>query len=307
MAFKLKKQKGLEKQFQKISSRIIDAAVASLSQRSAATRGRAVHNARKQFKKLRALLRLIREGLGDKTYDREDDSLRKLGKPLSSVRDADVMIETLDGLLSHFKDQVGKGAFKTLRNKLVLRRRDLRKQILERQKAMSKVSASARKVQKRIEDWPSLPDRFGVFNRGIRDTYEQGWRDMREVLHGATDENLHEWRKSVKYLRHQLEILEALCPSLIGEMVEQAHLLTDALGRDHDLVVLEELTRDKLVESRKDGETELLTALISQRRTELRSEALALGQRFYAETPKQFSQRLKGYWKTWLSEASVAT
>ncbi len=306
MAVKLKEKKGLDRQFQEIFSRIIDEALHSLSQRSAATRGRGVHTARKKFKKSRAVLRLIRAGLGDKTYEREDNSLRKAGKPLSSVRDADVMIETLDGLLCHFRDQVRKGSFKTLRNKLVSRRRDLRKEILEKQNMMSQASASAKKLQKRIKDWPSLPDRFEILNRGLRDSYEQGWRDMKAVLVQVTDENLHEWRKSVKYLRYQLELLEHLWPPLIGEMVEQAHLLTDALGTDHDLVVLDELTQGELKESLKDGEAELLTALINQRRAELKIEALALGQRFYAEKPKQFSQRLKGYWKAWTVEASMA-
>jgi CHAD domain-containing protein len=306
MAFKLKEKKGLDGQFQEITSELIDEALGALSQRSAATRGRGVHTARKKFKKLRAVLRLIRNGLGDKTYDREDNCLRKSAKPLSSVRDADAMIESLDGLLDHFGDQVTKGSFKTLRNKLVSRRRELRKEILEKQDVMSKVSVSTKKAQKRIRDWPSLPDRFDIFNRALRDSYQQGQRDMKVVLRRPTDENFHEWRKSVKYLRYQLQLFEAIWPPLISEMVEQAHLLTNALGADHDLVVLGDLSQDELKESMNDEEAELLSALINKRRAELKNEALALGQRFYAEKPRQFSQRLKDYWKVWQNEVVEA-
>jgi hypothetical protein len=47
-------------------------------------------------------------------------------------------------------------------------------------------------------------------------------------------------------------------------------------------------------------------ALIRQRRIELLEEAKQIGPRLYAETPKQFSQRLNSYWKTWLSSTEKA-
>jgi CHAD domain-containing protein len=305
MAAKLKKKKKLKKQFQKISSKMIDKALDALSQQGVAVRGKGLHNARKRFKQLRGMLRLIRYGLGKKAYKRENSALRNLGKPLSAVRDADVMIETLDGLIAHFQDQVSEGLFKTLRGKLVSRRRMLRRQILEKEKAMAKVAASTKKVRKQIQAWPSFPDRFKILKQGIGNTYEQARQQMNIALNEPTVENYHAWRKSVKYLRYQLEILESLWPPLMGEMAKQSHHLADLLGTDHDLVVLGELAQNELTEFLEDPEAELLTALINQRRAELEHEAMALGQRLYAETDKQFTQRLKGYWQTWQSDGQA--
>jgi len=53
----------------------------------------AVHQARKHIKKLRALLRLVREGLGRKLYHREKAGLRKLNGALSPVREATVHLK----------------------------------------------------------------------------------------------------------------------------------------------------------------------------------------------------------------------
>src|SRR5262245_7125172 len=100
MATKLKKKTNLNKQFGGIFESLIDDARKSLKQ---ANKAEGVHNARKQFKQLRGVLRMIRFGLGEKIYDRENTALRDAGRPLSEVRDADVMIETLDQLIEHFK------------------------------------------------------------------------------------------------------------------------------------------------------------------------------------------------------------
>ena len=67
----------------------------------------AVHGARKDLKKARALLRLARPGMPVKAYRRENRRLRELGRELSGGRDADVMVETADAVA---KDLPGRQA-----------------------------------------------------------------------------------------------------------------------------------------------------------------------------------------------------
>ena len=52
-----------------------------------------VHEARKQLKRARATLRLLRDGIGDTAYRRANQQLRDAARPLSGVRDAKVMLE----------------------------------------------------------------------------------------------------------------------------------------------------------------------------------------------------------------------
>jgi CHAD domain-containing protein len=74
----------------------IDDALDELQGRTEASPEVAVHSARKDMKKLRALLRLVRGETGDEVYRRESSAFGDAGRELSGLRDADVMIATLD-------------------------------------------------------------------------------------------------------------------------------------------------------------------------------------------------------------------
>ncbi len=77
----------------------IDAAVEALEGASGDLE-EAVHDTRKRCKKLRGLLRLVRPGLG-KTYAKENAAFRELARTFSDIRDAQVLVQTIDGLAEH--------------------------------------------------------------------------------------------------------------------------------------------------------------------------------------------------------------
>src|SRR3954471_24540286 len=76
----------------------IDDALDELRGVSDSSRAEAVHEARKDLKKLRALLRLARGELGERTFARENACFRDAASELGGARDADAMLETLGGL-----------------------------------------------------------------------------------------------------------------------------------------------------------------------------------------------------------------
>jgi CHAD domain-containing protein len=303
MATKLKKKTNIDKHFKDICEDLIGEAQEYLQQ---GNKAEGVHNARKRFKQLRGVLRLVRFGLGDKIYDRENTALRDAGRPLSEVRDADVMIETLDELIQHFKGHVRKESFKKLRTALIQRRKKIRRQVIQKEKAVSKVLNSTKQISSHIKGWPQFPDQFAILKKGIRKIYTRGQDEMDLAFKDPTVENLHAWRKSVKYLRYQLEIFEDLTESILKDMADEAHTLADTLGVDHDLAVLEELLQGGLKKACTPKQHEILTALIRQRRTELQKEAEEMGPHLYGETAKQFCKRLKGYWNSWQSKPGQA-
>jgi hypothetical protein len=60
--------------------------------------------------------------------------------------------------------------------------------------------------------------------------------------------------------------------------------------------------RDDAVERRElfaDADLEKLFSSISERQDELAADALALGERVYAEKPRAFERRIRSYWKSW--------
>jgi len=67
----------------------------------------------------------------------------------------------------------------------------------------------------------------------------------------------------------------------------------------HDLVLLQQAAQKQCMQDSHVQEFETLRGLIEERQRELRSMALGLGARFYAEKPSTFSSRLGRYWHFW--------
>lgn len=74
--------------------------------------GSAVHDTRKRFEKLRAVHRLVRGDLGRKSYREANLLLRDAGRGLSGLRDAQVLVETLEALTKRFPDVAYQGRLK---------------------------------------------------------------------------------------------------------------------------------------------------------------------------------------------------
>ena len=66
----------------------------------------AVHDARKDIKKARALLRLARPDLPEATYRDGNEALRDIARSLTAAREADVLTETLELVTARLVGQV---------------------------------------------------------------------------------------------------------------------------------------------------------------------------------------------------------
>jgi CHAD domain-containing protein len=311
MSFELKKGKKIPKTVRKIVCGRIDKALETLNGKARRTSDHAVHNARKRFKEIRGTIRLVREELGEKTFRRENRTYRDAGRPLSAVRDAKVLVDTLDGLIKHFRGRARPANVPSLRRALLEQRRDTRKRVLEKDHAVSGIVKRVRAARRRVKNWPLQKRGWKAIQGGLLRVYRQGRDAMRDAIKAvrnddSCDEAMHEWRKRTKDFRYELELLEPVWPQTLTPLAEQAHHLTDLLGEDHDLAVLRSVVQDRTKDkSSGDGDTdadgdpdaELLLALIDERRTALQKEALELGQKLYEETPPKFVARIRGYWK----------
>jgi CHAD domain-containing protein len=93
----------------------LDDALSLLGDERARDPAKAVHEARKDLKKARAVLRLARPALRSKAYRRENGALRDAGRLMSAARDADVLVTTMEGLAERFVGQLPEAAFARLR------------------------------------------------------------------------------------------------------------------------------------------------------------------------------------------------
>jgi len=255
----------------------------------------AIHGARKDLKKLRAVLRLTRKEMGEESFKAENRRYRDAGRLLAGSRDAEVKLDTLRALRSRYDAELPadtaerwEGALERERDEMTGAAAD--QPVAELEKAVRAIEAG----RDRIEEWPLETDSWKLMGPGLGAAYARGRRAMKRTLADPSAENVHEWRKRAKDLWYQLRIVREAWPGVLGASADQAHELADLLGDHHDLAVL----REDLA-SRDEVKQRAFEALIGRRQEELLGSALELGKRLYAEKPRAFSRRLRRYWSAW--------
>jgi CHAD domain-containing protein len=270
----------------------IDDAVDELTGQTDSTQEAAVHEARKNVKKLRALVRLTRDELGSDVYRRENQTFRDAGQQLSGVRDADVMLATLADLEERYPDELGPadtGPAGDLRQALEAHR--IRTSGGARAQLAEEAVRLLKRVRRRVGSWPLEHDGFEAVEDGLRRSYKRGRRDYRAALEEPSAEHLHEWRKRVKDLWYHLDILRDTWKPVMKALAKEAHELSDRLGDDHDLAVLL-----AWAEEHESSAAQALRAPVERRRAELQADAFTIGARLYADKPGRFVRRLEGWW-----------
>jgi CHAD domain-containing protein len=280
----------------KITRKRIDTALEVLKKTH--PRGEAVHEARKSLKKARAGLRLLRPGVKQSIYRRENAALRDAAQPLSAVRDAQVLNPTLTALLTRYGAPARALKLQGLKRTITRHRNSTHHALLQPPAALAHSRSLLRNARARITTLTIHQHDWSVLGVGLQRVYAQSRRALTGVHDRPSAEHFHEWRKQVKYLRYELAILEPMWPALISTLMDQAHRLTDYLGEDHDLTVLREMALAHRSEL-SDGALEALLALIDRRQGQLRKKAMLLGARLFEEKPKHFVARFGQYWRQW--------
>ncbi len=294
MAFHFKKKESSTRATRRLSRERIGKALDYLRKPD---RLAAVHSVRKEIKKIRATLELVHEGMEGNVYRRYTKMLRTAAKRLRNPRDAHVRPRTLERLMAHFQGRLPAHPFSGIKKVL---RQDCREEMCEfrKGKSVAAVDRLLRKMDRRVGDLKVKTEGWAATQPGLLESYRRGQKSLAAALKEPSPENLHDWRKQVQDLWHQLRLLCPIQPQSLRASVGQMKTLSQYLGDDHDLVMLQRFVTRRC--ARKcAGEVKMLDELIELRQKELRFAALALGARLYAEKPPRFCGRLENYWRAW--------
>jgi CHAD domain-containing protein len=272
----------------------LDQAMRELTEHVDADPVEAVHSARKAIKKERSLLRLARGSMKPGQRRRENAALRHAARGLSTARDAEAMLETLGALSKRYVGQLPEATFVQIRERLKDRRDAERSQLIGSAVA-GEAADELHAVRARQPGWR--------LERGGWEAVEPGlWRSYRDGRHGFSQARSHPatadwhgWRKRVKDLWYQQRLLAPAGGPVIDGQAKDAHALADLLGDEHDLGVLEAMLKSEQMTPPVD--LDAVIELIGHRRRELRGEAVRLGARVYAESPRRFVRRMRASWQ----------
>jgi CHAD domain-containing protein len=261
-----------------------------------------VHDARKEIRKSRAAVRLLREALGSARFRQENARLRDAGRALNDARDAKVLVTTLESLRQGHPQLERDGTFAALAERLREQQRTSRRHL--HSPTAPSIAAARRTLEQTqfsASRWPVGSGGWGTLGPAFRRVYAAGRLAARRSRVSRDDHSLHEWRKQVKYLRHALQVFSPLQPSKLKKQARLARRLADSLGDGHDLALL----RDSAIAATSSDAPTLksLLAAIDQRRRALRQESFKLGAVVYAESPGEMDRRLQRYWHRWHQRA----
>jgi CHAD domain-containing protein len=252
-----------------------------------------VHAARKEMKRARAALRLMRASLGDAAYRTMNRQVRDAARPLTPIRDASVLIRALE-LLRRPDDKLACKAYLShLHDLLDGELRSSHRRLTAN--ALDSSAAALRKVGRRVEALPAKEPDLLTVKQGMKNVYRAGRAALARVRRRPDTDLLHEWRKQATYLSNQVELIRALFQVKLTKIGRRSHKLADLLGEDHDLALL----KDKLGELRRAarlppsaGARRILNERIDRRRGELQAKARRLGERLYGSSSDRFATTL---------------
>lgn len=256
----------------------------------------AVHEARKAFKKIRACLRLVRDEVD--YYSEENKWFRDRGREISDIRDATANIEALNKLKKQYDSELYKNSFSDLRKSLLNQRKEMADQVFRTENRLENIHDAVEKKVKEIPNWPLDIQSFEDIRPSIKRTYTRGVKGLRNSLENGEIKDYHEWRKRVKYLRYQIDILNRLWPQVFETFEDELHDITDLTGFLHDMHNLQHSSQ-KLDDPFSDEKERILFyALTDKQQKYLKNHALLKGRKFYTDSPSKFCDQFEVYWKT---------
>jgi hypothetical protein len=239
---------------------------------------------RKELKRARSALRLMRDALSKHEYRAESALLRDAARPLGAPRDATVLLGVVNDLLA------------TKAGRRSARRLDelgdtLRKETATLGEGMQ-AGEGRRAVARALEDalaelarWHLPRDLRPAVAHGLKRLY----RKARKAAHAArevrSDAALHEARKRAKDLANALQLLGR--GNEAGKAAKRAAAFAERLGDDHDLALL--LAR--LAGTRDAAEVK---AKVQRRRRRLQRKAWKRARKAYRRKPGHFAERFAG-------------
>jgi CHAD domain-containing protein len=288
MGFRLKLREPLPEGLKRVFREQIDSAL-HLCKNPAKQRGVTVHEVRKHLKKLRAAMRLAAGAVGKNCHAREDRCVRKIGRLVSDLRDAQVRLQTFMELRDQAVKRSGEQLFPRTEELLLLERESFSAAFTGWQ---TQAIPRLEYANSRLMDWRLEGLTWKQICGAVAKIYKRGQRGLAEALADPVPENFHAWRKRVKDIWYQLRILQPLNRVVLEQIALDAEVLGELLGREHDLDFLLARLEKESGDAALAGELAHLRKLIGKRCKRLRRDALELGRRFYAESAKAFAKRI---------------
>lgn len=254
----------------------------AVARRAAAEPEESVHEYRKSIRRARAVVALLRPALGKKAAGSFTRELRRAFAETGALRDADVLLASLklvesdDPALSEIEAAL---------------EREGRSDGAEAARALEKGSDILKPLSDSLR--VVLPESYSMddLDRGLTRSDRRVHGTLERAIETRTDADFHEWRKRVKELRYQLEMLASSGSAALKKREKRLSELAEDLGETTDLILLEAALARRI--GRGDiPDAPALTGALHSAIAERSRELLARGRETFSDSPGDFARQV---------------
>lgn len=201
---------------------------------------KAIHEARRAFKRVRGLCRLVQAADTEFFVPMRRD-IGTLGQSLSVLRDASALIESCSRQQAFaFRDDVA-AAFQRLMDVLVAHHRGLMSDEASLEQTVDRAVGNCKALQSEFADLKLDLDPVKaakVLRKGWKRTLQKGQAAIVQCETSPVTDAFHDLRKAAQAHVQQTSLLMDLWPSLLVQRQKEAKVVSDILGEEHDLCIL---------------------------------------------------------------------
>jgi CHAD domain-containing protein len=251
-----------------------------------------IHETRKNIKKLRTILRLLKFNIDSQNYHDFNTEFRDIGRKLSAIRDAEALIETIDKIKS--RKYSTKKSIANTKSQLLLNKDKISSAFLSNQEIQI-IIENLEVLEKKFYNIDFFGEEIFVFISGLKKTYSNCIKFMEICKNEGSDVDFHEWRKQVKYLWNSILLFQKTWNPVLSAYSNELHKLSDYLGDLHDISVLNDLILNDKIKLDSDDKNRLLS-IIENLKLKLKKSSFNLGIKLFLDNPAAFSKKLNKLW-----------
>lgn len=256
-----------------------------------------IHESRRTIKRIRAVLKMIRDEIGYSNYYRENRFYRDLARRMTPIRDSYVLLRFMGKLSEEHPRLLPVELNHELEETLTGRMEEALSSFQNERGGVGALKMDIEEARERVGCFCELRHRFRSVSKGIKRTYARGRKRMNALHPASGPEEYHEYRKVTKDLQYQMEVLQPLYPRLLKAYASTLSKHTELLGEARDLDRFGSFLGDWLIHRKKESIGKKTGDLLEHQRSAMLDKVYRKAPMIYAESAGQFTGRLGNYWK----------
>jgi len=253
-----------------------------------------VHEFRKNIKKIRAILRLVRSGTGKDSFRELNKKYSRIANQVALLRDDTSQIELLDKMHAEVNDPRVQYILRKARRQLV-KKRQLEFTVFYQAQHHTIIREAILEMKEKALGIEIKGEPEGFILKDLHRTYRQ-CREEAQVpglLYEAG--SYHDWRKQEKYLMYQMMILRNIEPDYFREYIGELNKLSDYLGNLHDLDLFKQHIHEAKLLVLSPEQKRIVLKHIYRKRSSLRKKIRLSAEKLFQEDSQDFAARVYGF------------